>query len=161
MWWRLSRAEFSRQSGADKKAAFKAIVEANETPGILAYAGGEPVAWCAIAPRESYPSLERSRTLKRVDAEPVWSVTCFFVARPYRRQGLMVPLLRAAVEHARVHGARIVEGYPVDLPDASLAGSEDFTGIASAFRQVGFVEVARRSPHQPIMRLRVDKESSI
>jgi hypothetical protein len=39
---------------------------------VLAYAEGQPVGWCAIAPRERYPVLERSRILKRVDAVPVW-----------------------------------------------------------------------------------------
>src|SRR4051794_6793426 len=82
MWWRLTRAEFQKQKGQRNKAAFKKIVEAAEIPGVLAFAEGKPVGWCAVAPREDYPLLERSRTLARVDDEAVWSVTCLFVARP-------------------------------------------------------------------------------
>jgi len=33
------------------------------TVGILAYAEGEPIAWCSIAPRETYAALERYRAL--------------------------------------------------------------------------------------------------
>ncbi|MDI3339329.1 MAG: hypothetical protein QJR03_02230 [Sphaerobacter sp.] len=71
MWWRLSRAEFSRQTAAGRRAGLAAIVAAGDQPGLLAYVGDEPVAWCAVAPRERYPALERSCTLKRVDDEPV------------------------------------------------------------------------------------------
>jgi GNAT superfamily N-acetyltransferase len=47
-------------------------------------------------------------------AQPVWSITCFFVAKPYRRKGLTVMLLQAALEYARNQGAAILEGYPED-----------------------------------------------
>jgi GNAT superfamily N-acetyltransferase len=157
MWWRLTRSEFAKQLGQGNKQAFKRIVDAGEIPGLLAYAGGQPVAWCSVAPRETFPALERSRTLKRVDDEPVWSIVCFFVAKPARRKGVMLELLRAAVEYARAHGAKIVEGYPIEVTK-SLSGSSGFTGVVSTFRQAGFVEVLRRSRAQPIMRCLVGRQ---
>jgi hypothetical protein len=74
MLWRLKRSEFEKQKGAQNKAAFKAVVDSGEAPGILAYANGSPIGWCALAPRETYPSLGRSRVLKRIDYKPVWSI---------------------------------------------------------------------------------------
>ncbi len=152
MWWRLPRAQFGQQKGPVNKAAFETIVRAGETPGLLAYVDGQPAGWCAVAPREEYPALERSRILKRVDEQPVWSVTCFFVARPYRRSGLTVRLLTAAVAHARAHGASIVEGYPVEPRQGNMPDAFAFTGTAAAFRRAGFVEALRRSETRPIMR---------
>ena len=127
-------------------------------PGILAYADGQPVGWCAIGPSEAYPRLANSRTLKPVDARAVWSITCFFVARPFRRRGLTVELLKAAVEFARRGGARIVEGYPVE-PHEEQSDAFVYTGLASAFRKAGFKEVLRRSPTRPIVR-RIIKQVS-
>lgn len=152
MWWRLSRAQFDRQKGEGNREVLRDIVLSGQVPGLLAYAGEEPVGWCAVAPRETFPALERSRILKRVDDKPVWSVVCFFVARRYRGRGLTVALLRAAVEHAACHGACIVEGYPVEPRKDRLPDPFIYTGSASAFRQAGFVEVARRSETRPIMR---------
>jgi hypothetical protein len=63
----------------------------------------------------------------------------------------MVPLLKAAVAHAKEHGAKIVEGYPVE-PTETLSGDSGYTGVVSAFRKAGFVEVLRRSEARPIMR---------
>jgi GNAT superfamily N-acetyltransferase len=152
MYWRLPRAEFSAQKGKGTKAALQLLVESREIVGLLAYAQGQPVGWCAVAPRESYPVLERSRILKRVDAAPVWSVVCFFVSKAFRGKGVTTVLLQAAVEYAREHGARIVEGYPIEPKTPRIPTVFAWTGLASAFQQAGFVEVERRSDTRPVMR---------
>jgi len=157
MWWRVPRSDFGKQAGQGNREALKAIVDSGEIPGLLAYATGKPIAWCSVAPREAFPSLERSRTLKRVDDLPVWSIVCFYVAKPYRRMGLMAELLRAAIDYARQHGAKIVEGYPIEPKHDDSPPVSTFTGIFSAFQEVGFVEVARRSEKRPIMRYFVEE----
>jgi len=151
MWWRLTRAQFTAQQGDGNRTAFKALVDAGPPPGLLGYSGREAVVWVAVGPREWYPALDRSRTRKRVDDTPVWSVVCFFVARKARRHGLMEEALRAAIDWAGEHGARILEGYPYD-PVGSASPWASFTGMASTFRRVGFVDVARRSERRPVMR---------
>jgi GNAT superfamily N-acetyltransferase len=160
MWWRLSRAEFARQSAEERRAGLKALVDAGRAPGILAYHGETPIAWVSVDRREAYPPLERSRTLKRVDDQPVWSIVCFFVAKPYRRQGMMVDLVRGAVAYAAQQGARIVEAYPVDSGGRTVSGSsEGYMGLVSAFRKAGFEEVTRRSPRQPVMRYVIQRDA--
>jgi len=151
MWWRMNRAEWNRRRGEGNRKAFRKLVRSGAEPGVLAYADGEPVGWCAIAPREEYPLLGRGRILTPVDDQPVWSVTCFFIARGFRHQGLSTALLKAAVEFARARGARIVEGYPHDAKKPT-ADAFVYTGLASAFQKAGFREVARRSKTRPIMR---------
>jgi len=153
MWWRLARSDFMLQRGEMNRKAFKDLVDSGKVPGILAYAEGQPIGWCAVAPRETFPRLERSRILSRVDNKPVWSVVCFFVAKAFRRKGISVRLLTAAVDHVRKKGGKIVEGYPVE-PKKDWASPDPFvyTGLFSAFRKAGFVEVARRSRTRPIMR---------
>jgi GNAT superfamily N-acetyltransferase len=152
MWWKMKRSEFKQRKGQANKKAFKKIVAAGEVPGIIAYSDDEPVSWCALAPREKYPLLENSRTLKRVDDQPVWSVVCFFVAKPFRSQGVTKRLLEAALQYARKQGAKIVEGYPVDPKKKPMPAAFAYTGLVSAFRAVGFLEVLRRSETRPIMR---------
>jgi GNAT superfamily N-acetyltransferase len=151
MWWRIPRAQWQRQKGEGNRAAFRRIVEGGAVSGLLASFEGRAVGWCAIAPRSDYPVLARSRILKPIDDEPVWSVTCFFVAPGWRRRGVTAALLDAAVGFARRNGARIVEGYPVD-PAKDQPDPFVFTGLASAFRRAGFTEALRRSPRRPIMR---------
>ena len=152
MTWRLKRSDFARGKGEGNRKALRAIVTSGAEPGVLAYAGGEPVAWCAVAPREVYPALGRSRVLAPVDERPVWSISCLFVTRGMRRSGVSVPLIRAAVAHAAAHGAEAVEAYPVEPYSPEMPAAFAWTGIASAFRKAGFKEVLRRSRPRPIMR---------
>ena len=152
MWWRLTRAEFQAKKGGANRRAFRKLVASGTVPGILAYQNGEPVGWCAVEPRQTYPRLATSRNLKPVDDTPVWSVTCFFVARPYRRQGLTVQLLEAAKRHARSRGARLLEGYPIEPGAGNVPAAFAWTGFVPAFRKAGFVEALRRSSRQPILR---------
>jgi GNAT superfamily N-acetyltransferase len=152
MAWRRPRAEYERGKGRGNRAAFQHLVRAGPPPGVLAYAGGEPVGWCAVAPREAYVALERSRVLKRIDAEPVWSVSCLFVRRDHRRRGVSAALLRAAGNYAASSGARVVEGYPVEPSSEKMPDVFAWTGTAAAFRAAGYEEAARWSPKRPIMR---------
>jgi GNAT superfamily N-acetyltransferase len=133
----------------------KSIVDSGTATGLLAYLHGEVVGWVAVEPRPAYPKLEHSRTLKPVDDQPVWSVTCFFVAKKFRKNGFTIELLKAAIEHVRKQGGRIVEGYPVDTKQ-EMPAPFIYTGTASAFQQAGFQEVARRSPTRPIFRYFID-----
>lgn len=157
MFWRLRRSNFTRTSAEDRKASLKALVLAGQPPGVLAYLGEKPIGWCSLAPRYEYLALEYSRTIRPVDDYPVWSITCFFIARSYRRQGVMNALIQGALEYARSQGARIVEAYPTDthaqrLAGKKLTGYSGYMGIVSAFRKAGFVEAGRVSETQLIMR---------
>lgn len=151
MWWRLEKAEFEAKKGEGNKRKFKALVDSRKVPGLLAYCGATPVGWCAIAPREDYSRLQRSRSLKSIDDAPVWSVTCFFIRRGYRRKGVSVGLLKAAKKYVVSRGGKMLEGYPVK-PKATMPDTFAYYGTASAFRSAGFTEVATPSAGRAIMR---------
>lgn len=81
MWPRFPGPVYRTRTADANKRALRSLVKKSDTPpGILAYEGDTPIGWCALAPREAFPRLERSRTLQRVDDAPVWSIVCFFVA---------------------------------------------------------------------------------
>lgn len=157
MFWRLERSMFKKSKGEGNRQILKQIVEADEQPGVLAYDGDQAVGWCGIAPRKNLVALENSRILKRIDDKPVWSITCFFTVKEARNKGMMEGLIKAAVTHARVHGAQIVEAYPIDMQSPKLLGQifnsySGYMGVASAFHAAGFVEAGRASDTQLIMR---------
>ena len=90
--------------------------------------------------------------MKPVDDKKVWSVSCFFITKEFRRKGLSVPLLKAAIDFAISKGANIVEGYPTEPTTGRMADAFAWTGIAATFQKAGFKEVERRSKGRPIMR---------
>lgn len=155
MWWRLKHSDYLRGRGQANERAFQRLVQSGVEPGLLFYARDQVMGWCAIAPRQDLVRFETARALKPVDDQPVWSVTCFFVAREFRDRGVTRQMLEAAAEFARRHGAKIVEGYPIDSAKKQ-APVFVYTGLASMFRRAGFAEVARRAPARPIMRKILD-----
>jgi GNAT superfamily N-acetyltransferase len=152
MYWRLAHAQFEIQKGEQNRKSMKWIVDQGETPGILAYLGRKPIGWCAVAPREKYLRLRRSRLLKPIDEQPIWSIVCLLVDKEFRRCGVSVALLRAAADYVQLRGGRIVEGYPIEPRTSHMPDVFAWTGLASAYRRAGFVEHARRSATRPIMR---------
>lgn len=152
MWWKLSRAEWTAGKGIKNKNALRKIVKSGISPGIIAYDGREPVGWCALEPRANYPTLAKSRSLKPIDDQRVWSITCLFVTKSRRRQGLSVALLEAAAKFAKKQKARMLEGYPSVVRKDDVPGPFIWTGTESAFKRAGFVEVARPSASRRIMR---------
>jgi hypothetical protein len=160
MFWRVRRRDFQKIRGEGARAGLHELVNRNEVPGVLIYENNEVAGWCSVGPREQFQALEYSRSLKRIDDQPVWSIVCFFVGKPHRKKRLMAALLHGAVEYATREGARIIEGYPLDMQSPMLAGKHltgysGYMGIASVFRELGFIEVGHTSEAQLIMRLSV------
>jgi GNAT superfamily N-acetyltransferase len=151
MSWRMRRKDFEANQGEPNKQAMQSLVADGEVTGLLAYDGVQPVAWISVAPREDFPRLVASRNLKLVDDKPVWSVVCFFVAKPYRKQGVTVALLNGAAQYVKEQGGQIMEGYP-SIPGQQLPAPFLFTGVYSAFLQAGFEEVARPARTRAIVR---------
>ncbi len=137
-----------------KRAALKALVGAGNIPGLIGYRGKTPVGWISIAPREDYARLKRSPVMRAVDDQPVWSIVCFVVPTPFRKQGVARALLGRAIVYAKQRGALQIEAYPVDKATRSNDMFLWF-GAKSMFDRAGFVEVARRKPERPIVRLKV------
>jgi GNAT superfamily N-acetyltransferase len=150
MYWRLG-PEYRKRPREKNRNAFRKIVIQGPPPGLLAFDGETAVGWCQLTLRDDLGWLKRKPVLGRVDALPVWSISCFFVRRGYRRQGVMSSLIAAALNAARRAHAPALEAYPVDTARRGST-SNVFTGTTSAFERLGFKTVARRTVTRPVMR---------
>ena len=134
--------------------------ESGSTSGLVAYLDGEPVGWCAVAPRTAYPRLLRStrvpwagRAEDKTD-DGVWAVTCFVTRTGFRRRGISRALARAAVDFARQRGARALEGYPmITQPGQEITWGELHVGSRSIFAAAGFDEVSHPTLRRVVMRI--------
>jgi GNAT superfamily N-acetyltransferase len=139
----------SQQTARGKQGGVREVVKRGPPPGLLAFDGDMAVGWCQLTPRDALPWLDRTWRLKRVDDVPVWSLSCFYVRKGYRRRGVASALIAAAVKAAQEAKAPALEAYPLD---AELTPNSTSTGYASTFAHAGFKTVARRVPPRPIMR---------
>ena len=135
------------RTAAAKRAALEGALRRGTPIGLLAYADGEPVAWCSVAPRASY----RERSLGGGEYPPgtgVWAVVCFFARRDRRGRGIAARLLDAACAEATAAGADAIEGYPVDPGSPSYR----FMGRRPMFLAAGFEDLGPAGARRHAMR---------
>jgi GNAT superfamily N-acetyltransferase len=144
MFWRIG-GKYTRRPRVKNRNDFRRIVNAGPPPGLLAFEGDKAVGWCQLTPRAALPWLNSAKRTQAVDDQPVWSLSCFYVRAGYRRKGVSIALIAAALKAARRARAPCVEAYPMDAP-------RSFTGMISTFRKAGFKKVAQHTPNRPIMR---------
>lgn len=153
MYFRLKKDEFTEgKTNNGNRDRMKELVWAGEPTGVLAFYQGKAIGWCAFAPREEYLKLENSRVHKRIDDEPVWSVTCFFVDKAFRRMGVSVALLKGVIEIARKQKIKIIEAYPTIPTQETLPDAFAWIGLYSAFEKAGFKIADRTSKNRPMVR---------
>jgi GNAT superfamily N-acetyltransferase len=126
--------------------------------GLVAYVENEPAGWCRVEPRSGYVSLGKTpwtrRPEERKNDDSVWAVGCLIVRAGFRRQGIMYPLVGAAVDFARECGARALEGYPMlTEPGKDIAWGELHVGSRNAFEAAGFAEVSHPTKRRFVMRI--------
>ncbi len=146
MAWRTNENKKTIPGKAGKKVSMKDRVDHDTPIGLLAYSDKRPIAWCSIAPRDTYRSLGGDET-----KDGVWSLACFFVKRPFRNMGVTSRFLAAAIDYAKENGAQYVEAYPV-APDSP---SYRFMGFVPTFEKAGFQFVKSAGSRRKVMTLTV------
>jgi len=154
-WWRIEKGErWDDVKGAAAKRRLKKGILSSAVQAVLAFDGETPVGWCTFGPRDSFPRLNRARTLACADSASVWSLPCFFVAKSHRGKGVAKAMLAHALRAMKKRGAPIAEGYP-SRPgaDGSYIAAFAYTGTESLFEKAGFTAVGEPAAS----RLRVRK----
>lgn len=147
MFWRIEKGErYADVRGAPARRRFRRLVLDGEAHGVLAFAGGEAVGWCAFQRRVELSRLDRAPSLRVADAERVWSLPCFFIKPGWRGRGIASRLLAEAEKALRAQGAELLEAYPVRRPEhGKLANTDAYTGVTTLFEAAGF-ECAEARP---------------
>jgi len=143
-----SRLNWAGRNRSDKRA----LVRRERSHGILVYAGDQPVGWCQYGLKEELPRIDAGRNYRKLDLpdEPgrLWRITCFFVDRDHRRQGIALVGLRAALEAIRRRGGGIVEAYPV----TNWKAVPIWFGSVEMFEGEGFRKIAEIGRSTLVMR---------
>jgi hypothetical protein len=142
MAWRMTKDELKQNTSPNRKKFIKKRVSSETPIGLLGYIDNEAIAWCSVAPRESYQRLGGDE-----NREDVWSVACFFIKREYRDQGLVNILIEHAKKYGRKNGAKYLEAYPVD-PDSP---SYRFMGFVPTFEKADFTFVKKAGTRRNVM----------
>ena len=153
MYFRLKKDDFVQgKENEGNKNSLKELVWAGLPTGVIGIYDGQAVGWCAFAPREDYLKLENSRVHKRIDDTAVWSITCFFIDKNFRRMGVSVAMLKGVIDIARRQKIKVVEAYPTIPTQEKLPDSFAWIGLYRSFEEAGFEIADRTSKNRPMVR---------
>ena len=138
--WRIEKGErWADVKGAVAKERLRSGILDDRVHGVLAFDGQIPVGWCTFGSRDSFPRLNRARSLRCDDSADVWAVPCFYVRRDSRGRGVATALLGHALRAMAARGVKTVEGYPsAPNSDGAYIAAFSWTGTMALFERAGF-----------------------
>ena len=158
--WMLRAKDFSAATRDERRELLRGDPAAPVASALLAYVDDEAAGWVKVSPRPDQPRLARTRNFQQspepFDDPSVWAITCFVVRREHRGAGVANRLLAAAVDHARAHGARVIEGYPIDTAAVKVSSNDLFHGALSTFDQLGFSRDRMIGKHRWVVSKMID-----
>ena len=134
------------------KALKKRLVEEGRAHAALVFDGDEAVAWCQYGPPSELPNIHHRKEYEAAqDTPPDYRITCIFVDKKHRRQGVTTAALRGAVDLIAQAGGGVVEGYPHDTSDGRRV-SVLYNSTRALYEAAGFTYVRAKGLRNCLMR---------
>ena len=146
----LKRSEEKEWAGKHK-ALKERLVRANRSHAALVYDGPDVVGWCQFGSPAELPA--RMSGFNRLgEAPPDWRITCFFIDRDHRKEGVAKAALEGALRFIAAKGGGTVDGYPIDTRGKPYSSSFLWGGTESMFAEFGFHLLGNLGSTKRVMR---------
>lgn len=134
--------------GPHRRALKERKVHEGTTHAALVFDGARCVGWCQFGPPEELPRIKHLRVyMAGLDTLPDWRLTCFFVDKDYRGQGVASAALAGALELIAGLGGGRVESYPEDVEGREVSASFLHNSRLAMFEHQGFTRVRPLGKH--------------
>jgi GNAT superfamily N-acetyltransferase len=144
------------QSVEGNRALKQRLVNEGQAHAAVVFEGDRAVGWCQYGTPEELPSIYHRREYEAGLVEPPsYRITCFFVDRDHRREGVSAVALLGALDLIAESGGGVVEGYPQDTQGEKVSASFLYNGTRSLFEQAGFAYERPKGKNHCVMRTRV------
>ena len=105
----------------------------------LVYDGSTCVGWCQFGSSTELTRLKNRKAYEqRLTDLPDWRITCFYVDKTRRKQGVSDAALAGALTLIAGLGGGTVESYPEDTTDRKVSSSFLHNGTVGMFERHGF-----------------------
>lgn len=141
----------------------ESLVRSDRTHAALVLDGDEAIAWCQYGTLAELPNIKHRKVWEStVEVLPDYRITCVFVDKSHRRQGLATIAVRGALALIALDGGGLVEAYPHELPkDAKLSSSFIYSVTRATFERLGFTYLRHKGKNNCTMSLTVAPVSEV
>ena len=153
MFHRVRSSQFNKMSKEERRLAHLNLTYSGKAAGLIVYDHEVPVAWCQFGPAEYFPQFDYGRIYSKLEIpaelNPKWRISCLFVDKHCRKQGLSSFALAAAIELIRQKGGGVVEAFPFDFNGSD---KPSYNGSVRMYVRHGFKKVMRLGKNTVFMR---------
>jgi GNAT superfamily N-acetyltransferase len=128
------------------------LVSSDEPIGFLAYLNKQVVGWVSVSPRKAFVRLDTSRTMRSIDSQPVYAISCFYIHKKFRRMGLSSAILKKVISYYKKSKVKILEAYPVNARNKTMPDAFAWTGLINSYLHAGFTIAATPTKSKSIVR---------
>jgi GNAT superfamily N-acetyltransferase len=136
-------------SAAANRARKERLVQDDRTHAALVLdTDGVAQGWCQYGSPEELPRIKHRREYdKAAPPSPDWRITCVFVDKRHRGQGVARAALEGALDQIAQRGGGVVEAISEVTADREAQGRFLFSGTIELFEDNGFTRVRQVGKH--------------
>ena len=132
--WCLEFHPEGAKRGPHRREAKACRVREGTAHAALVFDGSTCGGWCQFGSPAELPRIKHLRIYSQgLEPLPDWRITCFFVDKAYRGQGVAALALAGAVQQIARLGGGTVESYPEDAAGRSVSSSFLYNAGMSTF----------------------------
>ena len=139
-WCTWFHTREGRPEGEKGRPWKERLVREGKAHAALVFDGEEAVAWAQYGTPEELPRIYHRKEWEAglTREPPAYRITCIFVDRDYRRQGVAGVAVRGALDLIAKAGGGVVEGYPHDLQGKKMRSQFLYSATRTMFEEIGF-----------------------
>ena len=120
------------------------LVREGRAHAALVFDGPDAVGWCQFGPTAELPNIRSRKAYQEgLKKLPDWRITCFFIDRERRGNGIASSALHEALRYIAQSGGGTVEAYPEDYTGERTSNSFLCSGTLGMFEKAGFRKVRK------------------
>ena len=128
-----------KDEAPDHRRQKETLVRRGETHSTLVFDGACCIGWCQFGRPGELPRIKSSRAYEAGEPTPAdWRITCFFVDKARRNEGVAAIALEGALSEIGTLGGGRVESFPEDTADRKVSASFLHNGTLEMFERSGF-----------------------
>jgi GNAT superfamily N-acetyltransferase len=145
-----------KQSPETYRSRKEELVREGRAHAALVFDGSDAVGWCQFGPTAELPNIRSRKAYEEGLRElPDWRITCFFIDRERRGEGVATFALQEAVREIGGLGGGVVEAYPEDYEGRKISSSFLCSGTLGMFEKAGFKKGRKIAMHRWVVVRRI------
>jgi GNAT superfamily N-acetyltransferase len=161
-WCTWFHSREGRPEGERGRPWKERLVREGKAHAALVFDGDGAVAWAQYGSPDDLTNIHHRKDYEktRTGELPDFRITCIFVDRDDRRNGVAGVALRGAIDLIAKEGGGVVEGYPQDTQGKKISAKFLYNVTRSLYEQTGFSYDRPKGKNHCVMRRTVSPDSA-